>query len=180
MKEKRSFSIVRSPGEAFVWFTSMGLTIGLIMVAYLLLIIISHGVRVFWPDQVVQIKLKEGSPAALNGSPYLAGRVVEKREKILKTVNQSDKNGLENTEWQLFIGNKDVYGLGFRFVDYKEIAQVGYPKDILSIERMEYGDAIAVPSPSPSKAGNPFLIQIRSSLRFFRIWFQGYPKTRGN
>lgn len=143
--------MVKSPGEAFVWFSSMGLTIGLIMVVSLLVVIISHGIKVFWPDQVAQIQLKKGSSAALGDSPYLAGRIVEKREKSAKNLDLKESNA----EWQLFIGNKDVYGLGFRFVDYKSLEKVTYPKDLISIERLEYGDAIGIPKALEIKGGQP-------------------------
>src|SRR5262245_37757167 len=151
MSQKHSFQMVKSPGEAFVWFSSMGLTIGLIMVAGLLVVIISHGVKVFWPDQVAQIQLKKGSSAALGESPYLAGRIIEKRQKAVKSLDQKDNN----SEWQLFIGNKDIYGLAFRFVDYKNIEKVTYPKDIISIERLEYGDAIGIPQSLEIKGQQP-------------------------
>ncbi len=151
MAEKKSHQIVKSPGEAFVWFTSMGLTVGLVMVAYLLLIIVTNGVKVFWPDEVVLLELKKGSSAALNDSPYLAGRVIEKREKIAKSVD----GGKENTEWQLFLGDKDIYGFGFRFIDTRDIVGVTYPKNIISIERLEYGDAIAYPKSLTVKGESP-------------------------
>jgi phosphate transport system permease protein len=133
----------RAAGEPMVWFTSMGLATGLIMVAFLLTLIIVNGIRVFWPDQVVQIKLKPGSSAIINNSPYLAGKITERRNKIRREV--SSKNKLDETEWQLFLGNKDLYGLTFRYVDYKDIAQITYPRGIMSIERMEYGDALGYP-----------------------------------
>lgn len=157
MAQKHTFPTVKSSGEAFVWFTSMGLTVGLIMVAYLLLIIVYNGVKVFWPARVVLVKLKEGSSAAMDNSQFLAGRVIEKRERISKSLDKNQKGKLDNTEWQLFIGNKDVYGFGFRFIDYKDIAEVSYPKDFMSIERLEYGDAIGIPNSITVKGQQPVL-----------------------
>ena len=40
---------VKAAGEPFVWFTSMGLTIGLVMVVCLLSLIAVDGIEVFWP-----------------------------------------------------------------------------------------------------------------------------------
>lgn len=156
MAQKHTFPTVKSPGEAFVWFTSMGLTVGLIMVAYLLLIIVYNGVKVFWPARVVLVKLKEGSSAALDNQ-FVAGRVIEKRERISKSLDKNQKGKLDNTEWQLFIGNKDIYGFGFRFINYKDIAEVSYPKDFMSIERLEYGDAIGIPNSITVKGQQPVL-----------------------
>jgi len=142
MEHKKSHPKAKAVGEPFVWFTSMGLTIGLIMVVSLLILIVTNGVKVFWPDPVAQIKVREGSTAAINGSPFLGGIIVQEQEKVTKSPEESASS---NVEWQLFMGNKDQYGLAFKFVDHQDIADVQYPSGIISIERMEYGDAIGYP-----------------------------------
>ena len=141
MEPKTKSQRTRTVGEPYVWFTSMGLTVGLVMVVYLLVLILTNGVKVFWPDRVAQIRLREGSTVAINGPPMLGGIVVEKQEKVAKSLDAS----VSNEEWQLFMGNKDQYGLAFKFIDHKDIADVQYPTGIISIERMEYGDAIGYP-----------------------------------
>src|SRR5262245_27811890 len=134
------FSKDRPIGESFVWFTSMGLAIGLIMVVFLLFLIISNGIKVFWPDETAVIKLKEGSDARINNQQYLAGKILRKQERM---GSRSSAN--KQHELQLFIGNKDIYGLGFKFIDEKDIVETKYPKEIMEIERLEYGDAIVMP-----------------------------------
>jgi phosphate transport system permease protein len=126
------FSKDRPIGESFVWFTSMGLAIGLIMVVFLLFLIVSNGIRVFWPDETAVIKLKEGT--------YIAGNILRKQERMGSRGSADPQH-----ELQLFIGNKDIYGLGFRFIDEKDIAETKFPKEIMEIERLEYGDAIVLP-----------------------------------
>src|SRR5262249_13945782 len=130
----------RPIGESFVWFTAMGLAIGLIMVVYLLALIISNGVEVFWPDKTAVLKLKEGSKDLINNSPYLAGNILKRQERMGSRGSSNPQH-----EIQLFVGNKDLYGLGFKFVDEKDIAETKYPKEIMEIERLEYGDAIVIP-----------------------------------
>ena len=43
------------------------------------------------------------------------------------------------------VGNKEVYGFGFKYLDHADIAKVSYPADIMLIERLEYGEAIGMP-----------------------------------
>lgn len=139
---------IKTPGEPFVWFTSMGLAMGLLMVVFLIALIVRNGIGVFWPDEVAVIQLRPGSNAGINGSQTLAGRIVKKQEKIIQIVSKDEKGTDRTTkdvEWQLYLGNKDIYGLGFKFIDYKDIADVKYPKEIISIERLEYGDGIGYP-----------------------------------
>lgn len=130
-------------GEPFVWFTAMGLAIGLLMVVGLVGLIVLEGLQAFWPKRVVQVELREGSPTALHPARLVAGKVVKVQQKasVQSTV-----------EWQLLVGNKETYGLGFMYLDYADIVQVTTPQDIMVIERLEYGDAIGRPVALVSQA----------------------------
>jgi phosphate transport system permease protein len=119
---------VHTPGESFVWFTSMGLTIGLAMVLCLMVVIVINGAKVFWPNRILQVQLKDGS--------VLGGALIKEQQRRTESAEP---------EWQLFTGNKDQYGLAFRFVDRKDIANVSCPPNVIRMERLEYGDAIGIP-----------------------------------
>ena len=138
----------QTAGEPYVWFTGMGLTMGLLMVIALLGLIVVNGFQAFWPKPVAQITLKATSSAEVKGSKVIAGEIIKKREKTLRTLTSesADNKPLAvPTEWQLFLGNKDAYGFSFRYFDFADIDQVTYPDEIMVIERLEYGDAIALP-----------------------------------
>src|SRR5215470_125020 len=112
----KHFAKVRTPGEAFVWFTSMGLTAGLLMVISLLFLIMINGAKVFWPPRLTQIQMKDGTS--------VAGAVLKK---------QKQKTAEAAVEWQLFVGNKDQYGQGFRFINEKDVAKTQDPLNIIRI-----------------------------------------------
>jgi len=48
-------------------------------------------------------------------------------------------------ELQLFLGNKDAYGLSFKYLDETAVVSRQYPKTIFRMERLEYGDAVGFP-----------------------------------
>ena len=127
-------------GEPLVWVTAMGLTVGLVMVVSLLALILYNGVTAFWPKRVVYLELAGGSRARLGDSAVLAGEVVKRQYKTARAASQR-----EQAEWQLFVGNKERYGLSFRYVDADDIVAQRYPDRVISIERLEYGDAIGEP-----------------------------------
>lgn len=127
--------VVRTKGEPYVWISSMGLTIGLMMVVGLLALIISQGASVFWPKSVALLTLKAGLDGAIGDSANLAGAIVKKQKG----------HGGVASEWQMYLGNRDAYGLSFKYVDAATVEKVEYPKDLLVIERMEYGNAIGYP-----------------------------------
>jgi phosphate transport system permease protein len=140
MDTPKIFSESRPAGESYVWFTSMGLSIGLVMVVFFLILIVVNGISVFWPNRTALVELKKGSPVSINNQPFLAGNILKRQEKP-----GSRAAGNPQSEIQLYIGNKDFYGLGFIFVDEKQIDKITYPEEIIQIERLEYGDAIGIP-----------------------------------
>ena len=137
-----------SSGEPMVWTTAMGLTVGLLMVVSLLALIMFNGVTAFWPKRVAYLELTAESRARLGDSAILAGEVVKRQRKTVRATSQD-----EQTEWQLFVGNKERYGLSFRYVDAADIVAQHFPDQVISIERLEYGDAI----------GEPLALRIRGS-----------------
>jgi phosphate transport system permease protein len=136
----------RVTGEAQVWLTAMGLSIGLIMVASLVGIILLNGLEVFWPKRIVEMEIKDGDKTIIIG-----GEIVVERTKPI----QSD--GIVHHEIQLFTGNKEVYGQGFRFVDVNDIVAQKQPVGALKVERMEYGNAIGMPVSLKLKGGEVIL-----------------------
>jgi phosphate transport system permease protein len=119
----------------------MGLTVGLAMILGLLGVVLVNGLRAFWPRRVVEITLREGA-APHPTAPRLCGEIVREQEKPLHAL---DAAGARAREWQLFLGNKDAYGLAFRFVDLDQIASCERPRGVLRIERLEYGPALGFP-----------------------------------
>ena len=143
MSEKTSKpKSVRTPGESWVWLTAMGLTVGIAMIVLLLGLVLVQGLKAFWPKRVVQVTLKADSPQTLQGSLTFGGEITKEQEK---TATATDGEPEDLREWQLFIGNKDVYGLGFKFVDVAQIEKVGRPAGLIKLERLEYGPALGFP-----------------------------------
>ena len=132
----------RVTGEAQVWLTAMGLSIGLIMVVALIGIILVNGFEVFWPKRIVEMTIKEGDKTVVIG-----GEIVLERSKPV----QSD--GIVHRELQIFTGNKDVYGQGFRYVDLDDVVSQKQPAGAIKVERMEYGNAIGMPISLKLKGG---------------------------
>jgi len=135
-----------APGEPFVWLTAMGLALGLIMVVGLLGVIVANGLPVFWPSKIVEVHLKPGVKNPLpNSGDTLTGEIVQTREKRIPVLSASGDKIEDQTEVQIFVGNKDVNGSGFVFLNNSDIASITEPKGIYRLERMEYGIAFAYP-----------------------------------
>ena len=134
-----------APGEPFVWLTSMGLAVSILMVVGLLGVIVLNGLPVFWPNDAVVAKLKGGVTSPVPNTPEIIGEIAQERTKSVKVLGPDGKPLADQTEIQFFVGNKDTYGFSFVYLDSTSIASIERPKNILLIERVEYGDAFGVP-----------------------------------
>ncbi len=136
---------VRRSDERYVWFAAMGLTIGLVMVAGLLIVVTANGLEVFWPKDVVEIRV---APERPDGTPgMLLGELTKQQEKKVRTLSGS------NREWQVYTANKDAFGHSFVYVDQDRVLGKRSPMEALVVERMEYGDAIGYPVSIRAKDG---------------------------
>jgi phosphate transport system permease protein len=109
-------------GEPFIWLTGAALSITLLMAAALIVVVLVNGFGVFWPSQVATAILHDGSK--------VMGEVV-RSEPVFEG---------EGERLQFKIGNRELYGLDFRWVDESDIADLSYDDDSLVLERMEYGN----------------------------------------
>ena len=142
-------------GEVWVWFTSMGLVLGLSMVLVLFGLILFRGLGYFWPAPVMQIELREDSDSVLRGMTTFAGvlaKTQQRTERVLAETQEDleDASALEMvpevfTELQLFIGNRDAYGQSFRYFREDDIVERSFPENIIRAERRSEGDGIFYP-----------------------------------
>jgi phosphate transport system permease protein len=120
-------------GEPLIWLTGSALGICLLMIAGLLAVILVNGLGFFWPTPLVELKLKDGS--------VLLGEI-HAREPI---PNPGHADHLAKHRIQMKIGNRDLYGFDFKWVDEKDVVSRSLPADAWYIERREYGPLLGTP-----------------------------------
>lgn len=107
-------------GNAFVWGSGALLALSLAMITGLVGFIAARGLGVFWPRPLVQVQTPEGP---------LLGEI---------TGFEPGANG-EPDKVQFRVGNRDVYGQDFRWVNAKDLQGATRPGEALVVERLEYG-----------------------------------------
>ncbi|KJR40870.1 phosphate ABC transporter, permease protein PstA [Candidatus Magnetoovum chiemensis] len=116
-------------GEHFIWLTGGALFISLFLVIGLLILIMSKGLISFWPFSAAMITLKDGSK--------ILGQ--ETGTEIIPQQELNNKNEpLYRTQYK--IGNRDIYGLDFKWIDDRNVSAIEYPKEAVVIERREWGN----------------------------------------
>jgi phosphate transport system permease protein len=118
-------------GDLFIWLTGMGLGVSLIMISGLLVLILMNGKDYFWASEIIEVTQKDGSK--------VFGNQITK--EIVPLVNLPDSlkdKGINRI--QLKIGNRDLYGFDFQWIDERDISKIKLPDYAATIERMEFGN----------------------------------------
>jgi phosphate transport system permease protein len=113
-------------GNAFIWLTGMAAGIGLLMIGGLIALILMNGLGIFWPARLEELTLKDGSK--------VLGEIWN-RERI-----PDAKSNAAATRIRVKIGNRDFYGLDFRWIDETEIDARRFPDSVFVFERQAWGN----------------------------------------
>jgi phosphate transport system permease protein len=116
-------------GSLFVWGSGAGLAIALLMVVGLLLLIVVNGMGFFWTGDIIELTLADGK--RLMGQQ--AGR-----ETIPNSITPDAPKGKDRI--RVKIGNRDLYGLDFKWVDEDRIVSQAFPPNAVLLERREWGN----------------------------------------
>ena len=122
-------SYFKQKGDAYIISTGVGLLLSIGMVVFIVAIILAKGLGFFWPGDLAFVKLESGK--SYLGEPW------EKKSTFQKEPNGKD---VRRNEIQLKIGNRDLYGLDFVWLDEKNIVKHEYPLQATTFERWEYGN----------------------------------------
>jgi len=123
----------RPAGESLVWFTASALALCLLMIGGLIAVILTNGLGFFWPRPLVALTLKDGSKRLAEVSAH---------EGI---PNPGHPDHLLNMRTLLKVGNRDLNGVDFEWVNDAEIVTRDFPRDAWFIERSEYGPFLGFP-----------------------------------
>lgn len=139
-KRKRVISLA-TRGEPMVWLTGGSLALATLMIMGLLVLVFYQGTLTFWPKQLVQVKDHQGRK-------YL-GEITRKEryhpdQSIIEQLPVDLQNKIQQaggTTERILIrtGNYDLYGDDFKWVSLFEVQQQNYPREAVTLERLEWG-----------------------------------------
>jgi phosphate transport system permease protein len=115
------------PGRAMTWLTGGTLALNLLLVAGLLGLLVWNGAGAFWPRPVVVLTLTDATKVMGEVHGYEA-------------IPQEDASALTLTRLKLKVGNRDLGGAEFRWIDESQIVARAYPPEAVVIERREWGN----------------------------------------
>ncbi|UCE04195.1 MAG: phosphate ABC transporter permease PstA [Candidatus Latescibacterota bacterium] len=111
-------------GLPAVWSSGFMLLCVLAMLAGMLVLTLVRGLGHFWPSAMLQIETTSGA--------FLG--------PVRDTDVGRDASEAASERLQLKIGNRDLYGLDFRWFDSAAIQSRSHPQDAVTVEREEFGN----------------------------------------
>lgn len=108
-------------GELFIWGCGAGLSLSLLLIGGLLLLIFINGFGYFWPADLVELTLKDGK--------HMIGQLAGE---------EMSPQGIPRI--RIKIGNRDLYGLDYRWISIDQIVERTMPVDLVMVERREWGN----------------------------------------
>ena len=116
-----------APGLPGIWSTALATLLVLVMLALLLWVVAVNAFGWFWPASVWQVETTDGSEHV----------GIEVGRELVPGPADSD----EVYRLQYKVGNRDLDGRDFIWLDEAEIRSRHQPEDLVRIVRSEYGDA---------------------------------------
>jgi phosphate transport system permease protein len=108
-------------GELFIWGCGAGLSLSLFMIAGLMVLILINGMGYFWPADLVELTLKDG-------------------KHVIGQLAGDDVSPKGIPRIRMKIGNRDLYGLDYRWINTDQIVERATPVDLVMVERREWGN----------------------------------------
>jgi len=116
-------------GDGLTALCAGALAANLVLVVALLVVLAANGMGHFWQGRLLELELRE--------EQRILGEVHE-RERIRRGI--SEETDVVEHRLRIEVGNRDVTGSDFVWVDEPEIVARAYPADAVMLERLEYGN----------------------------------------
>ena len=113
-------------GQAFTWLCGGALAFNLLLVIVIMGLMAWNGLSYFWQQDLVLFELADGRK--------LLGEVWEV-EQVAATPGEAAIDRL-----RIKVGNRDVGGLDFTWLDAKDVARRSRPPKAVLLERLEWGN----------------------------------------
>lgn len=130
-------------GDPWIWLNAAAVSASLIIVLGLLALIAVNGLSHFWPKSVVQFQYSQAS-ATEDASIRIIGEVHNDEEVSIENLKAIGVNlnvdTLSVTRLLVKTGNREISGADFKWMLQPYIEDKQFPKDIIVLERREWGN----------------------------------------
>lgn len=116
-QKSKALSRRHAKGDGWVWMSATGMVVTMLMLMGLVLLVSVNGFSALWPRHLTQFALADGTRA-------------------LGEVTRHDE---AHRRLQIKSGNRDIYGIDFKWIELDGVSQRTQPADAFVLERLEHG-----------------------------------------
>jgi phosphate transport system permease protein len=130
-------------GRSFTWLCGGALAVNLLLVVGILALLAAQGLAFFWQKPLLWLELDDGR--------RLLGEVWERNEipaayDAAPGRPEGGAEGFGGTRIRLKVGNRDVTGADFVWLEEPRVVRSLQPRDAVVLERLEWGNFYGFPS----------------------------------
>ncbi len=134
----------KARGEPFLWILGGTLVIGLMMITGFVILILYNGLLTFYPNRIEVVKPINGPAVA---GEFVRSEIYKPEQDKTASLPEPAKKEMEANKGYLKrslykTGNFDLYNEDYKWVPAYEINKISEPKDMVYVERMEWGPFI--------------------------------------
>jgi phosphate transport system permease protein len=131
-------------GDPWIWLNAAAVSASLIIVIGLLLLIAVKGLSHFWPKAVMQAQYIQATTDSNPQSIRIIGEVHNEEEVTIENLKAMGIDlkieSLTTNRLLIKTGNRDISGADFKWMLQPYLTEKKYPKDIIVLERREWGN----------------------------------------
>ena len=127
-------------GSPWVWLSAAAVSVSLVMVFGLLLLIAMRGLGFFWPADVLEVKYQQSPTEVVNLVGEIQSTETVSAARIRDAGGVVPEGADSVTRLLLKVGNRDISGLDFRWINQHDIIEESHPQDMVVLERREWGN----------------------------------------
>lgn len=127
-------------GDPWIWLTAASVSLSLIVVSSLIIVIMVRGLGYFWPATIIEARYEEPNTPPIT----MIGEIYDHEKVLAKRLSKNLQPLATGQEWVkrslIKTGNRELYGLDFRWVVDPALKEIRYPENVLVVERREWGN----------------------------------------
>jgi phosphate transport system permease protein len=127
-------------GDPFIWLTAGAVALCVVMVVGVMLMTAARGLTHFWPKAVAEMQYQEKD----GRNSRLIGEIRDREEvsvrRLIEAGFRLDTKDAFVYRLLIKMGNRDLTGVDFRWIPEPLVSNITYPKDIITVERREWGN----------------------------------------
>lgn len=127
-------------GEPWIWLNAGAVSVSLLLVIGLLGLIAVRGFAHFWPSTILEFDYKIPGEETVRILGELADQESVPRKQIAGIERLVPEEQLQVQRYLLKVGNRDYFGMDFRWVLVPGMGETGRPELAMAVERREWGN----------------------------------------